>query len=113
MRALPWSAIWMADSRSYTAPSGLGPEGRNTEARVLEHRLEGLAQTLGWTIVHRNQDLYLDESRQARGIDRLLAIPNPRTELNEGWLMEGKLHASSETYIPSTHEEIETLREKT
>jgi hypothetical protein len=105
----------MADRpTSYTAPSGSGPEGKNTESRIFERRLAAFASTLGWNVVYRNQDVYLDEeSRKSRGLDILLAISSPRSELNEGWLMDGKLHADSDAYVPSTRDEIEALREKT
>jgi hypothetical protein len=97
----------------FVAPSGSGPETRTIESRLFENQVFAMGETLGWKAPYRNRDLRLDESRGPSGIDQVLAIPNPRTDLREGWILEAKLHDSSARYTPSARSEIEDVREKT
>lgn len=88
-----------------------GPEGRGQRGTAFEDQLVGMGDTLGWTKVCRNVDIFIKGKPGAsRGVDVLWSLRNPQTDRKEGWIQEAKCH---ETPAPAAlGEEIQTLHDK-
>lgn len=90
-----------------------GPEGRNTDSRDFEDRLNLMAPDLGYTVLEVNVDTLLGESARSQGLDAIWAYLNPRTGRRDAWLIEAKRHDSARRYTPALMtEETQTLRVK-
>jgi hypothetical protein len=91
-----------------------GPEGRPRDSALFEGQLESFVGDLGWKVIECNVDMYLSENEiDAAGIDLLLAMRNPQTRRDDGWLMEGKRHDGPGRYTSSLlTEEVQRLRKK-
>jgi hypothetical protein len=88
----------------------VGPEGRNQAAAAFEDQLVEMGDTLGWTMVCRNADLFIKTGNQSRGIDVLWSVWNPRVEERQGWVEEAKSHREQ---APSAlQSEFQTLHDK-
>jgi hypothetical protein len=91
-----------------------GPEGRNRDSAGFERQLRFLAGDLGWKVLDCNIDVYLaDDEKDAAGIDIVVAMLNPQTRRDDGWLLEGKRHDGPGRYTTSLlTNEVQRLRKK-
>ena len=94
--------------------SDTGPEGRNRDSAAFESQLGALARDLGWRVIDCNVDLYLgDDEKNAAGVDLVVAMRNPQTRRDDGWLVEGKRHDGPGRYTATLlANEVQRLRQK-
>ena len=94
--------------------SDTGPEGRNRDSAAFESQLSALASDLGWKVLDCNVDVYLaDDEKDAAGVDLIVAMRNPQTRRDDGWLVEGTRHDGPGRYTPKLlGDEIQRLRKK-